>query len=79
MSRNCDEALANLYLYLDAELDTASTAKIKAHLDECPGCEAPFDFEGRLKSVVKDRLDEVVPEAFLDKLRNVLAEEADCQ
>jgi mycothiol system anti-sigma-R factor len=76
MSRDCDEALAKLYLYLDAELDTASTEKIKAHLEECPGCEAPFDFEGRLRSVVKERLDEDVPQSFVNKLRDVLAEES---
>jgi len=77
MSRDCDEALANLYQYLDAELDTASSEKIKAHLDECPGCEAPFDFEGRLRSVVKERLNEDVPDTFVSKLRDVLAQEAD--
>lgn len=76
MNRDCDEALANLYTYLDAELDGATSDRIRAHLDECSGCHAPFDFEARLKHVVRERLDEDVPEAFVERLRRVLAEEA---
>lgn len=75
MSRECDEALTKLYQYLDAELDSVSTEKIRAHLDECPGCDAPFDFEGRLRAVVKERLNEDVPDDFVDRLRAMLANE----
>lgn len=75
MSRECDEALANLYQYLDSELDTATSERIRAHLDDCPGCLPPYEFESRLKTVVKSRLDEDVPEAFVARLRDALAEE----
>lgn len=75
MSKECDEALASLYKYLDAELDSASTARIKDHLDDCPGCMRPFDFESRLRMVVKDRLDEEVPDAFVARLHAALDEE----
>ena len=75
MSRECDEALATLYQYLDAELDAVSTKKIKEHLEECPGCDAPFDFEGRLRTVVRERLDEEVPDEFVDRLRAVIRKE----
>lgn len=77
MSRECDEALANLYQYLDAELDSASTERIRHHLEECPGCMAPFDFESRLKTVVKERLDEDVPASFVSKLHEALEEAED--
>jgi mycothiol system anti-sigma-R factor len=76
MSKDCDEALENLYLYLDAELDAVSSAKIRAHLDECKGCGPMFDFEGRLKSVVRERLNENVPDSVVDRVRNALHEEA---
>ena len=75
MSRECDEALATLYQYLDAELDAVSTKKIKEHLEECPGCDRPFDFEGRLRTVVRERLDEEVPDEFVDRLRAVIRKE----
>ncbi|MCI0424838.1 MAG: zf-HC2 domain-containing protein [Actinobacteria bacterium] len=73
MSRDCDEALANLYLYLDSELDQVSIHKVKTHLEECRGCDAPFDFEKRLRQVVRERLNEDLPEAFVMRLRAVLA------
>lgn len=78
MSRECDEALTNLYQYLDAELDSATTERIKHHLDECPGCMAPFEFESRLKTVVRERLDEDVPASFVSKLHEALKAEEDC-
>ncbi len=76
MSTDCDEALENLYLYLDSELDTVSSEKIRAHLEVCKGCGPMFDFEGRLKTVVRDRLDEDVPDSVVDKVRKALREEA---
>ena len=72
---DCDDALANLYQYLDEELNTASSETIRAHLDECHGCNGRFDFERRLKTVVHDRLSEDVPHEFLDRLRQALADE----
>lgn len=74
-SRDCDEALADLYTYLDAELDAASSSEIRAHLDECTACGKAFDFEGRLKSVVKERLDEEVPDSVVDRVRAAIEEE----
>ncbi len=76
MSKDCDEALENLYLYLDSELDSFSSARIRSHLDDCKGCGPLFDFEGRLKTVVKERLDEDVPDAVVDRVRTALREEA---
>jgi anti-sigma factor (TIGR02949 family) len=75
MSRDCDEALNNLYLYLDAELDRESAEKLKSHLGECTGCDAPFDFERRLREVIRTRLDEEVPEVFIIRLKTLLSVE----
>lgn len=72
----CDEALENLYLYLDSELDSVTSERIRSHLDDCNGCVHSFEFEKRLKTVVKERLDEDVPEAFVARLRDALAREA---
>jgi anti-sigma factor (TIGR02949 family) len=75
MSHECEEALANLYLYLDAEMDQMSAAKLKSHLEVCQGCDAPFDFERRLREVVRTRLNEQVPEEFIARLHVVLSHE----
>lgn len=71
----CDEALENLYLYLDAELDSVTSERIRSHLDDCNGCVHSFGFEKRLKAVVKERLHEDVPDAFVARLRDALARE----
>lgn len=75
VSKDCDESLANLYLYLDAELDGATAQGIRAHLDDCPACCESFEFERRLKAVVRERLNEDVPEHLLAKLRDALQAE----
>lgn len=72
---DCDEALENLYLYLDSELDDASSEKIRSHLDVCQGCSKPFDFERRLRSVVRNRLNEKVPDELVDRVRQAIEAE----
>lgn len=76
---NCDDALKNLYVYLDKELDAATSEGIHAHLDECGECFGSFDFELRLKKVVKERLAEDVPLQFLEKLRTAIGDEANAR
>jgi mycothiol system anti-sigma-R factor len=72
---NCDEALERLYEYLDSELDQATSEGIRAHLDDCGYCSGSFDFEKRLKLVVKERLSEEVPQQFIMRLRGALDRE----
>ena len=49
MSDDCDEALANIYTYLDGELDDASVDHIRRHLGDCASCGDSFSFEDRLQ------------------------------
>ena len=76
MSHDCDEALENLYLYLDSEMDQVSTERIRSHLDECTDCVNSFEFEKRLKDVIRERLDEDVPETLVARVREALAKES---
>lgn len=73
MSEYCDEALANLYPYLDRELDTVALERIRLHIEECPPCHGPFFFEERLRVVVSQRLREEVPDDMIERLRRLLA------
>lgn len=77
MSRqcNCDEALAVIYLYLDRELTWWRRRQIRRHLAECPPCLRGFEFEKRLKRVVRERLYEEVPTDLVVKLRAVIQAE----
>jgi anti-sigma factor (TIGR02949 family) len=72
----CDDALTNLYQYLDREIEATTHEVIRAHLEDCSGCLRSFDFEARLKIVVRERLSEDVPPEFLNRLRDALAREA---
>lgn len=72
----CDDALTNLYLYLDQEIEATISEVIRAHLEDCNGCLRSFDFEARLKLVVRERLAEEVPTEFLERLRQAIAREA---
>jgi anti-sigma factor (TIGR02949 family) len=74
--RECDDALTNLYQYLDREIEVSSVEVIRSHLGDCPDCLRSFDFEARLKVVVRQRLSEEVPVEFLERLREALAREA---
>ncbi|MGH8914574.1 MAG: mycothiol system anti-sigma-R factor [Acidimicrobiia bacterium] len=74
--KECDDALTNLYQFLDSEIETSTSEVIRAHLDDCSGCLRSFDFEARLKIVVRQRLSEDVPAEFLERLRQAIAEEA---
>jgi mycothiol system anti-sigma-R factor len=72
----CDDALTNLYQYLDKEIEDATSVVIRAHLEDCSGCLRSFDFEARLQIVVRQRLSEEVPPEFLERLRDAIAREA---
>jgi anti-sigma factor (TIGR02949 family) len=72
----CDDALTNLYQYLDREIEHSTSEVIRAHLEDCSGCLKSFDFEARLQIVVRERLAEEVPPEFLARLRDAIAREA---
>lgn len=44
-SIDCQKAFERLYDYLDGELNAATTAAIKTHLEICGKCFSAFDFE----------------------------------
>lgn len=42
---DCQEALENLYAYLDGELDDVREEEVRAHLDQCAPCLGVSRFE----------------------------------
>jgi mycothiol system anti-sigma-R factor len=65
---DCEKALENLYLFIDHEIDTASSAEIQAHLDECSSCLVEFDLERVVKTLVSRSCSEVAPSPLRDKV-----------
>ena len=75
MSNHCDDALENLYLYIDGELTAESSTRVRAHISDCPPCFDTFSFEERLKLVVRNRLKEEVPVELMARLSALIRTE----
>jgi len=67
----CEQAIRELYVYIDGELTDEKRSTIKGHLDDCNPCFEAFDFEAELRIVIAARCTEEVP----DSLRNRIAEQ----
>ena len=70
---NCDNALQDLYTYIDGELDDERRAAIHDHLDNCGPCLGAYDFEEELRRVIAQRCQDRVP----DSLRRRIAAQLD--
>lgn len=75
MSRDsCEEAVTQVYLFLDGETTWFRKTRIKRHLRRCHGCLHAYDFESRLKSIVREHAREEPHPEVIDRLRAFLAE-----
>ena len=68
----CEEALQELYVYLDGELTEEKRGAIRGHLDDCNPCFEAFDFEAELRIVISTRCREEVPESLRDRIAQQL-------
>jgi mycothiol system anti-sigma-R factor len=69
--RRCDDAVYELYTFLDGELTDDRRSEIRRHLDDCPPCFEQFDFEAELRQVIASKCKDTVP----DELRRRIASE----
>jgi mycothiol system anti-sigma-R factor len=70
---NCKETVARLQTFLDRELNDAELREVRMHLEACPPCENHFDFEERLRMLVRTRgCPEKAPGSLRDKLAQQL-------
>ncbi|HEY8807549.1 MAG TPA: mycothiol system anti-sigma-R factor [Candidatus Limnocylindria bacterium] len=51
---DCNDCLERLYSYLDRELSATEVTEVRAHLDDCGGCEDNFVVEERFLARVRD-------------------------
>jgi mycothiol system anti-sigma-R factor len=71
---NCQEALEELYVFLDGELTAEKREHIRVHLDDCNPCLEQFDFEAELRIVISKKCKEAVPQTLKDKILRALEE-----
>ena len=50
---DCEHVLEQVYAFLDHELDPASAATIRHHLEACEPCVDTYDLEVMVKSVIR--------------------------
>ena len=72
MSDNCDVALAELYEFLDGELNDESRRRIEQHLRDCSPCLEAFDFEAEVRRLLANRCRDQCPDALRQRIQNAL-------
>ena len=72
----CDDAIAQLYVFIDGELTADKRDAIKAHLDACGPCLDAHDFEDALRKVLADKCRDTVPDGLRERVAAALEAEA---
>jgi len=76
MGHDCNDALHELYHFLDGELTKDRRDQIQAHLESCPPCFEGFDFEAELRIVVARKCTEQVPQQLRDRIADAINHES---
>ena len=72
---NCDDALHELYGFIDGELTVEKRQAIQQHLDDCPPCYEAFDFEAELRTVIKHKCVDSVPDSLRQRIADAINSE----
>ena len=72
---NCDEAVHQLYHYLDGELTEERRTQISEHLNFCGPCGGAADFEAELRQVIANRCKDHVPDSLRQRVHDAISEE----
>ena len=72
---DCEDAVHQLYHYLDGELTEDRRSDIARHLDSCGSCAGAVEFEAELRLVIANRCRDHVPEALIDRIAQAIDEE----
>ena len=65
---DCNEILDRVYVFIDHELDNASSEQIQTHLDECGPCLREVDLERLVKALVARSCHERAPVELRQRL-----------
>ena len=69
---DCEQALSQLYEYLDRELDHHDHDAMEHHLSICKSCFSRIEFEKMLKEKVKSLRDEHPSDNATDRIKRLL-------
>jgi mycothiol system anti-sigma-R factor len=71
---DCDEAVHELYHFLDGELTDERRREIAVHLDLCGPCADAAGFESELRMVIASRCQDRVPDALIARVAAAIDE-----
>jgi mycothiol system anti-sigma-R factor len=79
---DCAEVLAEVWLFLDHECDTARRKLLERHLDECQPCLAEYGLDEKLKKLLAtkcsgDRAPAELKNRLRASIRTIVLEQAD--
>ena len=72
---NCEQVLAQLYEYIDGELDENLIEEIRAHLKKCKCCYPRYDFEAAFLRFLGEHGKTEVPSELKRKVFAAILEE----
>ncbi|WCO66479.1 mycothiol system anti-sigma-R factor [Iamia majanohamensis] len=73
---DCQDALHELYTYIDGELTDGKREVITQHLNACGECFEAFDFQAELRQVVAHKCRDEVPDGLKDRIAHLIEGEA---
>jgi mycothiol system anti-sigma-R factor len=73
---NCDEAVHQLYHFLDGELTEERRTEIAVHLTYCGPCGGAAEFEAELRLVIANHCKDRVPESLIRRIADAIDEES---
>jgi mycothiol system anti-sigma-R factor len=76
VSVDCQEAVHELYHYLDGELTEERREVIRVHLDWCGPCGGAAEFEAELRKVIANRCKDRVPDSLIRRVAEAIDEES---
>lgn len=69
----CNDALQEIYEYLNGEMTDERRTLIAKHLDDCSPCLEAFDFENELRQLVARHCHEEAPEDLRRRIAEAIA------
>ena len=73
---NCEEAVHELYIFLDGELTEERREVIRIHLDYCGPCGGAAEFEAELRRVIANRCKDRVPDSLIQRVAEAIEAES---
>ena len=71
----CEHAIEYVYQYLDEEISFFQKSRVTVHLRKCASCTGAYEFERRLKALIRERGRTEPPQELYDTLRALIEQE----